>query len=154
MSGRALGLVSVGALSVAWLGSAPQVEGQAFDAERQAIRKVLDDQEKAWNGGDLEGFLAGYWRSPDLSFFSGKDHTRGWRQTLERYRKRYQAEGKQMGRLAFAAVDIDVLGKDAAWVRGRWGLTQGAEKHGGLFTLILRRFPEGWRIVHDHTSGE
>lgn len=149
-----LGLFTVMILSAACAGLVPRLEGQALDAGRQAIRKVLDDQEKAWNRGDLEGFLAGYWRSPDLSFFSGKDQTRGWRQTLERYRKRYQAEGKAMGQLAFTEVAIDVLSQDAAWARGRWSLTQGETKHGGPFTLIFKRLPEGWRIVHDHSSGE
>lgn len=155
MSSRStLRLVTAITLSAAWTGLAPRLGGQPPDAGRQAVRKVLDDQEKAWNRGDLEGFLAGYWQSPDLSFFSGKDHTRGWRQTLDRYRKRYQAEGKSMGQLAFTEVSIDVLGQDAAWARGRWSLTLGETRHGGLFTLIFKRFPEGWRIIHDHTSGE
>lgn len=121
---------------------------------QQAIRKVLDDQEKAWNRGDLEAFLAGYWQSQELLFFSGKDHTRGWQATLERYRKRYQADGKQMGRLAFSEIEVAILSPEAAWVRGRWALAQGQDKHGGLFTLIFKKVPAGWRIVHDHTSGE
>src|SRR5262245_59856048 len=57
---------------------------------KKAITKVLDDQVVAWNKGDLEGFMAGYWKSDDLTFFSGKDVTKGWDATLERYKKRYQ----------------------------------------------------------------
>jgi len=118
----------------------------------KAIQKVLDDQVAAWNKGDLEGFMAGYWKSDDLTFFSGKDITKGWKATLERYRKRYQSEGKEMGKLAFRDLQIEVLGPDSAFVRGRWQLEMKKEKLGGLFTLIFKKLPEGWRIVHDHTS--
>jgi pimeloyl-ACP methyl ester carboxylesterase len=126
-----------------------------FDAasERMAIQAVLERQIAAWNRGDLEGFMATYWKSPELTFFSGKDEQAGWQATLERYRKRYQGEGREMGTLAFSALRIAVIDADHAWVRGRWQLTMSKETLGGLFTLILRRLPEGWRIVHDHTSG-
>jgi ketosteroid isomerase-like protein len=119
---------------------------------KKAIRKVLDDQVVAWNKGDLVGFMSGYWQSEDLRFFSGKDITSGWQATLERYRKKYQADGKKMGQLKFSDLDIEVLGPDAALVRGRWQVTMVEEKVGGLFTLICRKLPAGWRIVHDHTS--
>ena len=118
----------------------------------EGVRKVLDAQVAAWNKGDLDEFMAGYWRSPDLTFFAGGNVTRGWEATLERYRKRYRSEGKEMGRLAFRDLDITVLGPDSAVVRGRWQLELKSEKPGGLFTLLFRKRPEGWRIVHDHTS--
>jgi len=118
-----------------------------------AVRGVLDAQVEAWNRKDLEGFMAGYWRSPDLVFCSGTTVTRGWDATLARYRKRYQSEGHEMGRLRFDAVEVVPLGEDAALARGAWSLatSDGKEPH-GLFTLILRRVGGGWRIVHDHTS--
>ncbi len=119
---------------------------------RQAIQKVLDDQVVAWNKGDLEGFMRGYWQSPELSFFSGANKTSGWQATLERYRKKYQGEGKEMGKLAFREISIDLLGADHALVKGRWQLTLKSEMPGGLFTLICRKVTVGWRIVHDHTS--
>ena len=117
-----------------------------------AVRQVLNAQVEAWNHGDLDAFMAGYWSSPDLSFFSGPDRTSGWQATLDRYRKRYQADGKEMGRLTFSDVDVEVLGPDYALVRGHWQLELSKDKPGGLFTLIFRRLPEGWRIIHDHTS--
>ena len=97
--------------------------------------------------------MAGYWRSPELVFCSGATVTKGWDATLERYRKRYQAEGREMGRLAFDAIEVMALGEDAAFARGayRLRLRDGSEPF-GLFTLVLRRFPDGFRIVHDHTS--
>ena len=118
-----------------------------------AARSVLDAQVEAWNRGDLEGFMATYWRSPDLVFCSGGTVTRGWDETLARYRKRYQSEGREMGRLQFDAIEVIPLGEDAALARGAWRLvmTDGKEPH-GLFTLLLRRLDGAWRIVHDHTS--
>ncbi len=125
----------------------------AETTERDAITKLLDTQVEAWNRGDLEGFMAGYWNSPDLTFFSGDKVTQGWKETLERYRKKYQGEGQEMGKLTFSELKIDVLGENSAVVRGRWKLVKSKETVGGLYTLLLKRFPEGWRIVHDHTSG-
>ncbi len=128
------------------------VEPPKKETAEEAIRKVLDDQAKAWNRGDLEGFMAGYWKSPELTFSSGGEQTKGWEATLERYRKRYKGEGKEMGTLAFTDVSVQTLSGDSAFVRGRFQLVRTKDKPSGLFTLIVKRFPEGWRIVHDHTS--
>lgn len=117
------------------------------------IQRLLDAQVAAWNKGDLEGFMKGYWKSPDLSFFSGKDKRHGWDETMRRYRQRYQAGDQPMGQLTFSELQIDPLGDKSAWVRGRWKLLREKETLEGLFTLIVKQFPEGWRIVHDHTSG-
>lgn len=124
----------------------------AEPAPNAAVQKVLDDQVVAWNKGDLEGFMAGYWKSPDLSFYSGNTRTKGWQATLDRYRKKYQGEKKEMGKLAFSELAIDLIGDDHALVKGRWQLTLKNETPTGLFTLIMKKLPEGWRIVHDHTS--
>jgi uncharacterized protein (TIGR02246 family) len=121
-------------------------------APEDAIRAVLASQAAAWNKGDLEAFMEGYWSSPDLTFFSAANRTQGWQATLDRYRKRYQSEGQEMGKLTFSDLQVDILGPDAAFVRGRWQLERTKDRPGGLFTLVFKRFPEGWRIVHDHTS--
>ena len=121
--------------------------------ERQAIQDVLNAQVDAWNRGDLDGFMIGYWQSPDLTFFSGNKVTSGWEATLDRYRHQYQAEGpEKMGTLSFSDLKIDVLGLDSAFVRGRWKLVTSKEPLDGLFTLLFKKKPQGWRIVHDHTS--
>jgi ketosteroid isomerase-like protein len=119
---------------------------------RAAIRAVLDDQVAAWNKGDLGRFMKGYWESDQLSFFSGNRKTSGWKATLQRYQKKYQGEGKEMGRLSFEELSIELLGPEHALVRGRFRLQLRQETPTGLFTLILRRTPAGWRIIHDHTS--
>jgi beta-aspartyl-peptidase (threonine type) len=131
---------------------AEQAPDHQDDEGEAAVRRVLDAQVAAWNKGDLKGFMAGYWQSADLRFFSGKDVTRGWQSTLERYQKRYQAEGKEMGKLTFSDLDIHVASPTSAWARGRWRVVTSKEKLGGLFTLILKKVPDGWRIIHDHTS--
>lgn len=118
------------------------------------IRKVLKAQDDAWNKGDIEGFMATYWKSPKLTFISGGELTTGWEQTLERYRKRYKGEGKEMGKLSFSDVEVTMLNDNSAFVRGRFQLVRSKDKPSGRFTLIVRKLPEGWRIVHDHTSSD
>lgn len=117
-----------------------------------AIREVLNNQVEAWNNKDLQGFMQGYWRSPDLTFVSGATVYRGWDNAMERYRKAYQSEGKQMGKLTFSDLQIEMLAPSAALVRGSFHLAMpdGKQPH-GVFTLVFRKFPEGWRIIHDHT---
>jgi ketosteroid isomerase-like protein len=133
--------------------AAKQIRSGQSKSAAAEIRAVLDAQVAAWNSGKLEEFMDGYWRSPDLTFFSGGRKLSGWEATIERYRKTYQAEGREMGKLAFSDLDIQQLGPNAAVVRGRWELTMSdGKKPGGLYTLIFRRFKQGWKIVHDHTS--
>jgi len=117
------------------------------------IRKVLDEQVAAWNKGDLVEFMKGYWNSKDLTFVSGKDVTRGWQETLDRYKKRYQAEGKEMGKLAFSDLEVRVLAPGIALVTGKFELTFSKETLSGRYSLIMKKLDDGWRIVHDHTSG-
>ena len=125
--------------------------GDAAEAKK-AIQKVLDDQVAAWNRGDLKGFMAGYQRSNETTFYSGNTALKGWDAVLERYQKKYQGEGKEMGKVTFRDIDIQVLSADSAVVRGRWELKLANEMPGGLFTLVFRKTAEGWRIIHDHTS--
>lgn len=119
----------------------------------EGIKHALLSQIEAWNHGNLENFMKGYWQSPDLTFFSGATVTKGWEPTLLRYRQRYQSEGKEMGKLEFQDLNIDLLSRRSAVVTGKWQLTMsdGKQPH-GLFTLIFKRMPNGWKIVHDHTS--
>ena len=118
-----------------------------------SVRAVLDAQVSAWNAGKLEDFMRGYWNSPELTFVSGGRKLWGYDATLERYRRTYQAEGKELGKLTFGDLEIMPMGAEAAFVRGQWQLVMSdARELGGRFTLVLRQFAEGWKIVHDHTS--
>lgn len=127
-----------------------QSDKQKAAIERE-IRAVMDAQTSAWNSGDIEGFMRGYWNSDDLVFASGDDVTRGWQSTLERYKKRYDSREK-MGMLKFGDLHVNIISKDAAVVLGSWALTRANDNPKGKFTLIFRKFKNGWRIVHDHTS--
>jgi ketosteroid isomerase-like protein len=118
----------------------------------QEIRRVLERQVDAWNHRDLEGFMKGYWRSPELTFYSGGTIVSGWEETLARYRNRYQSAGKEMGKLEFGEMKFELLGPSAAFVRGQFHLKMDNSESDGLFTLTFRKFADGWKIIHDHTS--
>ena len=117
----------------------------------QEIRAVMKGQVAAWNRGDIDGFMEGYARSDATEFVSGDKLTRGWQTVRDRYRKKYDSREK-MGTLTFSDIKITQLGPDAAVVLGRWKLARKSDKPHGIFTLLFRRTPAGWRIVHDHTS--
>ena len=120
---------------------------------KSAIELVLRTQQAAWNRHDLDSFMAGYWNSPELTFFSGAKEHDGWQAAMDRYRAAYSGPGHEMGKLDFSGLRIELLGTDAAFVRGTWLLTMsdGKTPH-GLFTLVFKKFSDGWKIVHDHTS--
>ena len=80
-------------------------------AQVAPVQQVLQQQEGAWNRGDLEAFMSGYWKSPELTFF-GAEKTSGWQATLERYRKRYQAGGREMGKLGFLICRLSRLARN------------------------------------------
>jgi ketosteroid isomerase-like protein len=111
----------------------------------------MDVQVAAWNRGDLDAFMRGYWRSDKLVFVSGDKVTRGWQPTLDNYRKSYNSREK-MGTLTFDDLEITVVAKDAAIVLGSWSLAREKDNPKGKFTLLFRKFKDGWRIVMDHTS--
>lgn len=116
-----------------------------------AIRGTLDAQVAAWNRGDIEAYMDGYDRLPDIVFISGDRVTRGWQTVLERYKKSYDSREK-MGTLTFSDLEITILSKDTAIVMGRWHLRRSKDEPRGRFTLLFRKTKAGWKIVHDHTS--
>lgn len=115
------------------------------------IKEVMTRQTAAWNRGDIDGFMQGYWKSENLVFVSGANVTKGWQPTLDRYKKNYDSRAK-MGGLTFSDLEVEVLSKDSAVVLGSWSLKRENDSPGGKFTLVFRRFKDGWKIVHDHTS--
>jgi beta-aspartyl-peptidase (threonine type) len=148
--------IGVWGLMVATLAYSGPLEAQDKpDEPIQAVRDVLERQVADWNKGNLDAFLDGYWNSPKVVFQSGGQRFDGWEALRLRYRRRYRDEGRAMGQLVFSGLEIEPLGAEAALARGRWRLTMpDGTKPGGLFTVIFRKFPQGWKIVHDHTSAE
>lgn len=138
-------LVAIAAISLS-----AQSEAQKSRIEVEVLA-VMTQQSAAWNRGDIESFMRGYWNSDKLVFASGDSVTRGWQPTLERYKKSYDSRAK-MGALTFSDTEVTVISKDAAVVLGSWSLAREKDNPKGKFTLIFRRFKDGWKIVHDHTS--
>jgi ketosteroid isomerase-like protein len=121
------------------------------EADRAVIQEVLKAQQSAWNRGDVDAFVAGYWQSPELTFSGSNGVSRGWDGVLARYKKNYP-DRATMGVLDFSELEFRFLGRDAALVLGKWHLKREKGDVGGVFTLVWQRFPEGWKIIHDHTS--
>ena len=119
--------------------------------DQEAIQAVLSGQQTAWNRGDVDAFLEGYWRSPELTFSGSSGVARGWDAVRTRYKKNYPDRGA-MGQLDFSELEFRFLGPQAALVLGRWHLKREKGDVGGVFTLVWQRFPDGWKIIHDHTS--
>lgn len=124
----------------------------ARDQDGRAIRAVLAGQVAAWNTGDLDGFMKGYWDDDRLFFISGGKDVKGFKALKERYDTNYRGEGKEMGKLTFSEVHVEPLGPDAALVRGKWQVETKKETGGGWYTLIFRKLDGVWKITHDHTS--
>jgi uncharacterized protein (TIGR02246 family) len=129
------------------------------DADAAAIRQVLNQQQAAWNRGDVDGFMHGYKDAPDTTFV-GSSVRKGYRAILESYRKHYAGKA-QMGELTFSDLDVRLLpGRDGevryAVVTGRFHLDRAA--HGevaqddGVFSLLWEKTADGWKIILDHTS--
>lgn len=132
------------------LHAAPEIT-QRGSKDVAEIRAVMSAQVTAWNRGDVDGFMNGYARSGATEFIAGDKLTRGWQTVRDRYKKKYDSPEK-MGKLTFSESKITPLGPDAALVLGRWKLVRKSDKPHGIFTLLFRRTPAGWRITYDHTS--
>ncbi|HYE13881.1 MAG TPA: nuclear transport factor 2 family protein [Pyrinomonadaceae bacterium] len=145
-------LAAVAAVVFAYQGKGgPPRPGKA-DKDLAAVRAVIEEQQAAWNRGDVEGFMAGYAKEEATTFISGDTLTRGWQTVLERYKRRYDSRQK-MGTLSFTELDLKPLSEFYIMATGRWQLAlEGGETPHGRFTLIFRRTVGGWRIIHDHTS--
>ncbi|HET9804958.1 MAG TPA: nuclear transport factor 2 family protein [Candidatus Acidoferrum sp.] len=152
--GSALGLATfaVGFIAICGLMLEAHKHAAAAPVGAEApIRDLLAKQQAAWNAGDVDAFLLGYWDSKELTFSGSGGITRGFAGVRERYRKSYP-DRQAMGELDFSDLEVRELGADAALVLGHWHLKRSRGDVGGVFSLVFQRFPEGWRIIHDHTS--
>lgn len=143
-------LLLVLVVAAACASSPPVRRFQPVDTE--AITRVISAQQDAWNRGDLAGFMEAYAKTPDLVFTSGGHVRRGWQDAFDHYKAKYGTDKASMGTLAFTVTSVQPVGGDGAVVLGTWQLTSLPQPAGGVFSLVFERRPEGWRIVHDHTS--
>ncbi len=122
---------------------------QKKEIEKELIR-IHNLQRKAWNEGNIEGFMAHYWKSPKMTYQSGDTRLMGWDALLERYKNVYPKGN--MGTLEFSDLIVHVLSDDSAYVLGKWKLKAETWTREGLFTTILKKMEGGWKIIHDHSS--
>ena len=127
------------------LGSTAQKPGEA------AIRSLLDSQTIAWNNGDIEGFMKGYWKSDSLVFIGKSGVKYGYNTTLENYKKGYP-DTASMGKLKFEILEMKRLSALYFHVVGKWHLQRTIGDVGGHFTLLLRKIKNRWYIISDHSS--
>jgi len=119
--------------------------------DKQAILKVLEKQRIAWNNGDIDGYMQGYWKSDSLMFVGKSAPVYGWQSTLDRYKNAYPDKAA-MGKLTFTILKFRLLDKTNAFVLGAWRLDREKDAPGGYFTLWFRKINGTWVIVVDHTS--
>lgn len=119
--------------------------------ETGVINDMLQKQTDDWNRGDVEAFMSGYWKSPDTEFVGAGGIIRGWEGVMARYRRDYPDKAA-MGHLTFSDQKIHMLGPDSAYVLGEFHLHRASGDFSGVYTLIVKKLPEGWRIVHDHST--
>ena len=115
------------------------------------IANMLKQQEQAWNRGDIEGYMAGYWQDDKLRFISNGKARYGWQTTLDAYRKNYP-DKTAMGQLNFKIEEFKMLSNYAALVTGHWQLLRAKDSPRGIFTLLVERIDGNWVITHDHSS--
>ncbi len=124
---------------------------QPSSSDREAILIVMDRQEQAWNQGDVDAFMEGYWKSDSLVFMGSDGPKYGWDNILSDYKVRYP-DRKSMGKLTFYILQLNALNDDHALMIGKWDLARDAGDIGGFFTLVWRKVNGKWVIVSDHTS--
>ena len=131
--------------------AAPKSSSASSSSDETAIRQVLADQVAAWNRGNIDDFMKGYWNNDSLIFIGKSGPTYGYRQALEHYKKTYSSRD-QMGTLFFTLLSIKKLSPDYCFVIGKWLLKRKPGDIGGVYTLLFRKIGGRWLIVTDHTS--
>ncbi len=116
-----------------------------------AIRKVLQTQEDAWNAGNIENFMQGYWKNDSLMFIGKSGITYGWKKTLENYKKGYP-DTAAIGKLTFTILQINPLSANYYFIVGKFHLERTIGNLEGYFTLLFKKINGEWKIVVDHTS--
>lgn len=140
-------------LSSFWIGCSPKGEkAPEFNAsDNRLIMQVLEKQQDAWNHGDIDAFMIGYWKSDSMQFLGRNGINYGWQRTLESYKKNYP-DTTVMGKLTFTILKLNPVSHDAAFLTGTFYLNRTIGDVDGIFTLVFRKINGAWVIVYDHTS--
>ncbi len=124
---------------------------QAQTKDESAVRDILNEQVKAWNAGDINLYMQGYWQSDSLMFIGKNGVTYGWQNTLNNYKKGYP-DTAAMGKLKLNIIEVKRLSVLYFHVVGKWHLTRSIGDVGGHFTLLLKKVKGKWVIISDHSS--
>ncbi|WP_295829827.1 DUF4440 domain-containing protein [uncultured Winogradskyella sp.] len=144
-----LALVTYNCISVkADVGDINVIESTVYETAKTEILKVMKDQEIAWNNGDLEGFMQGYWKSDSLKFYGSNGLTKGWQNTLDNYKRGYPSKA-ETGTLNFVINDISRIENNNFWVMGEYHLKREAGDADGVFIIIFKMINGEWKIVAD-----
>ena len=119
--------------------------------DEKAILDILTKQTEAWNKGNIDVFMSGYWKSDSLMFIGKSGVTYGYTNTLNNYKKNY-SDSAQMGRLFFEIITVKKLSAEYYWVLGKWFLKRSVGNIGGHYTLLFRKIKGKWMIIADHSS--
>lgn len=125
--------------------------GFTQDRNARAILDLLETQTAAWNKGDLQGFMKGYWENDSLRFIGKSGITYGWSNTLANYKRGYP-DTAAMGKLNFTILVVKKLSPRYYEVVGKWYLKRSIGDANGHYTLLLRKIKGSWVIVSDHSS--
>jgi ketosteroid isomerase-like protein len=119
--------------------------------EEKTIRQLLTTQTESWNKGDIEGFMATYWKSDSLMFIGKSGVHFGWQETLNNYKKGYP-DTTAMGKLSFDIITVKKLSLEYYYVVGKWMLKRTIGDLSGHYDLLLRKINGKWYIISDHSS--
>ncbi len=145
-----LSLLPVILLLAAGCNTSPKVASDAR-ADEEAIRAVFSAEQIAWNNGNMEQFMEGFWKSDSLQFLSARGINHGWQETLDGYKKRY-ADIAAMGTLSFDILQVTRLAPGVYVVMGRYHLIRSIGNLDGVFTAILKKIDGKWVTVYDHSA--
>ena len=134
-----------------WISCKEQMKSPDASLVKEAIQQVMDEQEAAWNRGDLEGFMQGYWKSDSLRFIGKRGITYGWQPTLDNYKKSYP-DSDAMGKLQFTNLSMEITGDSATYVIGKWELFRTTDTLAGHYSLLWKNLNGRWLIIADHSS--
>ena len=135
-----------------WIGILLMAGTVAAGNATEEITKMLHDQDAAWTRGDLDGFMSCYDRTGALVFMTSDGPVRSYETLKARYEKRYKTGQNDFGKLTFSDLQVEELADGIARAYGKWTVEQKDKTLSGWFTVILKKTPEGWKIIHDHSS--
>lgn len=151
MMNRYILIIFFGIICLTACSTTKQLTSAQVESEQTAIMKVMNDQEDAWNSGDIDAFMEGYWKSDRLSFTGSKGINYGWQSVKDRYFKSYP-DRATMGKLQFDVEELNMISHDAFHMIGRYTLYREKDEPTGYFTLIWRKINDKWVITSDQTG--